>query len=143
MICKSRRNSASCWYLIERRAIGNAAPARITKIPHAITSSISVIPDSLRPLFRIVRSVPMLSLGVRPFSIRLRLNLDGALARHQRNHLVLRIDRIHLHDRELRGSRSLGLNHQSKQGSASTHTGSIWLARGGNNCLPVLGVHSL
>jgi hypothetical protein len=46
-----------------RRAIGNAAPARISKIVHAMINSISVIPDCVRRIiarigFRVFMPAP-------------------------------------------------------------------------------------
>src|SRR3979411_640326 len=86
-------------------AIGSAAEDRISRMAQAIINSSSVIPASEENGLRWIR------LPIRPWcevsrkiarTIRLRLGLYRRLAGDQRYQLLLRIFRVHLHDRQVR-----------------------------------------
>jgi len=85
--------------------MGSAAEDRIIRMAQAMINSNSVIPASaenrrrwtrlpIRPRFEVSRNI------ARP--IRLRLDLYRRLAGDQRDQVLLRIFRIHLHDRQVR-----------------------------------------
>src|SRR5579871_820616 len=130
---------------MERRAIGSAAPARISKIAQAIISSSRVMPDSVRlALIPIVIRVLMPAACISgSHRIGLRLYLNCCLAGYQRDDLVLRVARIYLHDGNLRGAGSFSANHEAQQRATAAHPGRVWLPRRGNDRLAVLGIHAL
>src|SRR6266513_1216590 len=116
-------------------AIGSAADERISRMAQAMINSSSVIPASekdglrwtllrLRPRYEVLGSI------VR--TIRLLLDLQRRLSRYQRYQLLLRIFRIHLHDRQVRRALRQPLDDDADQRPASAHSWCVGLARRGN-----------
>src|SRR5712664_491700 len=121
---------------MEYFAMGSAAEDRISRMAHAMINSSSVIPASaenvrrwvglpIRPRFEVSRNIAR--------TIRLRLDLQRRLAGDQRYQLLLRIFRVHLHDRQVRGSRCQRLDDDSNKRPAPAHSRRVRLARRGNN----------
>src|SRR5713101_6770914 len=127
-------------------AIGSAAEDRISRMAQAMINSSNVIPASeengllailppIRPWYEVSRNIAR--------TIPLRLDLQRGLAGDQRDQLLLRIFRIHLHDRQVRGARCERLDHDTDQRTAAAHSRCIGLSGCRNNGLAVLLVYAL
>src|SRR5258705_7687625 len=130
--------------MIEYRATGNAAEAKIIKIEHAMISSRSVIPASgfrrarLRfAWFIVVSSEFTETCGAMPgcsttwraaVPDKLLLHLNRSLARQEWQRFLLGVLRIHLHDRKLRCARLQCFDHNAQKRATTADARRVWLA---------------
>src|SRR5271168_1037616 len=95
---------------------------RISRIVHAMISSIRVIPaSSERRRFLSGKAIPS------SYLLRL-LDAQSSFTGNQRNRLLLRIFGVDLHDGEIGCARADGFHHHAKQRAAAIHAGGIGLA---------------
>src|ERR1700719_4622219 len=108
--------------------MGKAEEDKISRMAHARISSRSVRPASVEFLRR-----KAILPGMASSLWILWLNLNRRLAGHQRYGLLLRIFRVNLHDRKIRGTWRDGFDHDAHDRSGSIDARGVGLPRRGDN----------
>src|SRR5579863_5988615 len=124
------------------RAMGSAAEDRISRIAQAMISSSRVMPASRVRLLCMLRCF-MTRFTLARFTAGKLLHADGGLAGNQRDGLLLGVLGVHLNDGNIGRAGRERLYNDTEQSAAAVYAGSIGLACGGNNSLPVLLIHTL